>query len=114
MIVTCKAGGTTRHCQYNVNGYCTAKVVNINENSVCSHLFIKGNFDSNAFMPIDNEYKDLTQIPMSEEEYVALEKQYIFAPNIESEIKVVHRRNKKRATPHIRRIARKNRNIKRD
>lgn len=113
MIVTCKVGGTTRPCQYNVNGYCTAKVVNINENSVCSHLFIKGNFDSSAFVPIDDEYKDLTQVPMSEEEYAKLEKQYIFAPTIESEI-VVHYRNRKRAIPHIRRIARKNKNLKKD
>ena len=78
MLVSCQVN----KCHYCVDGYCTAKVVNVNENAGCSHIFVRGQVDQFAFTPLDDEYKDMTIIPLTQEQYQAA----FFSPPVEMEI----------------------------
>lgn len=78
MLVSCQVD----KCHYCVDGYCTAKVVNINEKAGCSHIFVRGQIDQFAFTPLDDEYKDMTSIPLIQEQYQAA----FFSPSVEMEI----------------------------
>lgn len=68
MLVTCNVlNNFGQRCHYNVDGYCTARAININNTGMCDYVMIRNNINPDIFQPLSDEYKDLNAVPREED-----------------------------------------------
>ncbi len=52
-MVVCK----TENCAFYMNGFCTSRLISIDDNGMCSQLWYKGQRKFNAFAPVEDQFK---------------------------------------------------------